>query len=761
MATDIAVLGLQAVSAGVVRATSDLAGLENQAKRTEQATDRMAGGAKKADDAVKREGASARAAANDNRRLADGAQAADSAFQKLAGVAGRLAGIFAATFSAGSMLRMADSWERMTNMVGAATRDMDRAGDTMERMLQISRASYSPMEQTVRTFSDAVPVFRNMGRTAAEAADYVESLNLMLVAGYVEGQRAESVQWALNKAMATGRLQAEGLETVLANSAEVSQALADELGVTTNQLRKMASEGKITGDVIARSLIDRLEDVRGVVAEMPYTIGGAMTTLRTEWLNFVRQVNQALQATQTLAKGLVLLAENIGRVAATATAFAVFMAGRYVASLMAGVSATALLTNGLAFLRGAIMRTGIGVLIVAAGEMIYQFTRLVTATEGFGNALTVLGIVGKEVWAGLVEAAGAIPPGLAAVWSRVKASFMDMLGDLMRAWGEFISGLAIDAGSRNLSRIPGASGIIEDLMGAGLAATQKSYSFDQRASGLRGEASSSADEAAKKFEAGTKRAGEAMEQLRAIVTNLDATMGDARDEAAAAAAALADSDSGSAGGGLAKAAAKAANQVDKLGTALDQAIRQGMEQAAEAANRGADAIGNVFSGLLDGAKSLRQGVADLIMEIAKMQMMDGFRTLFGAGGALGGFGGFLGGLLTPNALGGVYSAPGLSAYSGQIVTQPTVFPFAKGAGLMGEAGPEAILPLRRGPDGKLGVEAANQNGQPVNITVNVEGANGDQHVISLVQQGVSAGLRSYDQGLPDRLADINSKPRYR
>jgi hypothetical protein len=61
-----------------------------------------------------------------------------------------------------------------------------------------------------------------------------------------------------------------------------------------------------------------------------------------------------------------------------------------------------------------------------------------------------------------------------------------------------------------------------------------------------------------------------------------------------------------------------------------------------------------------------------------------------------------------NADGGVYTSPSLSAYSGSIVSSPTLFKFANGAGfntgLMGEAGPEAILPLKRGSDGKLGVQ---------------------------------------------------------
>ncbi len=59
----------------------------------------------------------------------------------------------------------------------------------------------------------------------------------------------------------------------------------------------------------------------------------------------------------------------------------------------------------------------------------------------------------------------------------------------------------------------------------------------------------------------------------------------------------------------------------------------------------------------------------------------------------------------PNAKGGVYASPSLSAFSGQIVSNPTLFAFARGAGLMGEAGPEAIMPLKRGADGSLGVRA--------------------------------------------------------
>lgn len=78
--------------------------------------------------------------------------------------------------------------------------------------------------------------------------------------------------------------------------------------------------------------------------------------------------------------------------------------------------------------------------------------------------------------------------------------------------------------------------------------------------------------------------------------------------------------------------------------------------------------------------------------------------------------------LKPNAKGGVYASHSLSMYRNQVLDAPTVFAFAKGGapgrmGLMGEAGPEAIMPLTRGPDGNLGVRAHGAGGASVVVNI--------------------------------------------
>ncbi|UNH28377.1 tape measure protein [Moellerella wisconsensis] len=143
---------------------------------------------------------------------------------------------------------------------------------------------------------------------------------------------------------------------------------------------------------------------------------------------------------------------------------------------------------------------------------------------------------------------------------------------------------------------------------------------------------------------------------------------------------------------------------------------------------------NALTGILTGSKSFSETLQELSASLAQSIIQDLVRIamqamitnaltgLFGgiAGGASSGAAssssanafstGAYGNLsLTANAKGGLYNTPGLSAYSGQVVDAPTFFPFAKGGipslGLMGEAGPEAIMPLTRGKDGSLGVRA--------------------------------------------------------
>jgi phage-related minor tail protein len=108
----------------------------------------------------------------------------------------------------------------------------------------------------------------------------------------------------------------------------------------------------------------------------------------------------------------------------------------------------------------------------------------------------------------------------------------------------------------------------------------------------------------------------------------------------------------------------------------------------------------------------------------------------GLGSLLGSL--FGGGSAPAFAQGGVFSRGMVMPFAqGGVIGAPTYFPLGRGLGLMGERGAEAVMPLARGPDGRLGVQAGGA-GRPASITVNI--ATPDQESFRRSEAQVSAAL---------------------
>ncbi|HEO9915228.1 TPA: phage tail tape measure protein [Enterobacter asburiae] len=177
-------------------------------------------------------------------------------------------------------------------------------------------------------------------------------------------------------------------------------------------------------------------------------------------------------------------------------------------------------------------------------------------------------------------------------------------------------------------------------------------------------------------------------------------------------------------------------------------------------------VGSISDALSGNANSWDNWANSVLRSMQKIilnaMLVDSLRSasnsgLFGSLGSM--FGGSAGGStpsgaynsaasgLQLNAKGGAYASASLSAYSNSIVSTPTYFAFAKGAGLMGEAGPEAIMPLTRSADGSLGVRMVgtqSQGGGKIeqhitnHFTIN---GNGDAALKRAMEEAAAKGTR--------------------
>jgi lambda family phage tail tape measure protein len=178
-------------------------------------------------------------------------------------------------------------------------------------------------------------------------------------------------------------------------------------------------------------------------------------------------------------------------------------------------------------------------------------------------------------------------------------------------------------------------------------------------------------------------------------------------------------------------------------------------QVVGAATAIGDAFGNSFKGVITGSMTAKEALASFFSSVAEyfadmvakmiakwitLAILNTIVKIFPGGGGFSanaaGFGGnfdagipALGGIPDYSgafAKGGTFAQNGIVPYAnGGIVNRPTMFKFARGGamatGVMGEAGPEAIMPLKRGADGKLGVASAGGSGVTVNVSVDAKG----------------------------------------
>jgi tape measure domain-containing protein len=721
----------------------------------------------------------------------------------------RVMGILGAAISTRQLVAYADQWTDLRSRVDLATGSQEAGAAVMERLAAMARRTYSSLGQTTESWLANATALRELGLTTAESLDFTEALNNAMVVSGARAERAASVQTALSRAMALGTLSGDNLNTVIQNGGRLAELLAADLGTTVSGLRRLGQEGGITGEVIRTALIGNLELLREEADSMPATIGDAFTLIGNAALQLVGTWDQMVGASSTVAAALIGLADNMERLAAISIAFAGFMAARWVAAFVAAQVATISLAGALTLLRGAIIRTGVGALIVGAGELIYWFGQLVRGAGGFGAALSLLGDLAREVWERMKLGAVAMGLAIMASWADIKAAIAEALqtsleavvgfgngalntfqgaldsikvlwGSLPSAIGDFafqaanaliagVEAMLNGVGQRINGFLEGINGGLEalgierriSLIGnlelgridnpfagsateAGAearAAFQAAFNAepitmpDLGLAGYAEEARGQA-EALRAAMAGVAEAAtaplESIAALREAVTRSGVDAEAALNGARTAAEGLGESldatgeaagRAGGAGRGAGQALREAADTARGAWEATAEAVRAAQERSREIAQGLAqDITGPIKEALKSGEftwqtfagaiSQIAQNLANRLIDLAFRPIETALINAFSGGGGSGG-GGFLASLFG-FAKGGVFAGgQELTAFArGGVVNRPTVFPFSRGIGLMGESGPEAIVPLRRGRDGRLGVEMNSAPAQP-------------------------------------------------
>lgn len=276
-----------------------------------------------------------------------------------------------------------------------------------------SRGVYTDMADTVAKLGTlASGAFKDTG----EIIDFAEQLNKQMVLSGTGTAARQAAMLQLTQGLASGVLRGEELNSVLENTPMIAQTIANYMGVTTGEMREMASQGAVTAEVVKNAMLGAAEETNAKFSQMPMTWAQV-------WASFQNVAAQALRPVLNLVS---MAANNIDTLA---PAFAGLTAG-----VLAFAVATSIANGSLAAMFAMIAANPVVLaLAVAIGAIVYLIAKWVQSVGGlqvawlmFKNmALTAgeeiyLGI--RTVAVGIFDAFGSMVANLA----QVAQSFVNM-----------------------------------------------------------------------------------------------------------------------------------------------------------------------------------------------------------------------------------------------------------------------------------------------------------------------------------------------
>lgn len=415
----------------------------------------------------------------------------------------------------------------------------------------------------------------------------------------------------------------------------LEQATQDvrDFGVAVSELDAQSIQR--TNDAISRlGLI-----WRGVANQLAVAAAPALEAVADAMAAIARQSGP-------LGRAIRAVFDNLGRLASTATAFVAFVAGRWVAAMALAAARTLWLARSLTVLRAAMIRTGLLAMVVAAGELIYWLGRLVTATGGFGEALSALGEVARAVWDGIVLSAQSIPLRLRAVWLDMQAGFTQALANMARKFSEWTSGFEVFAGLAPVGPLAplaalgtlaqGSASAVGSLTSAAADFTLRAEQARHGAEALAGAGFAKVSEAVQNLRDLLTETGDDTVELNGQITDSLANVEDALNRTGGAGRA--------AGAALEEAAEAAAEGWARVATELERYRDEAMDLYGQLGSGIVGAFRSAESALGEFVRTGKLQVGDLVRSIiADFAQIAARRFIFGPlsnalMGALGGVG---------------------------------------------------------------------------------------------------------------------------
>ena len=231
-----------------------------------------------------------------------------------------LVGAYAGIRGVQALFNLSDTYASNTARINMMNDGLQTTAELQNQIYQAAQRSRGQYQATTNLVAKLGTLAGNAFSNSAETVAFAEQFNKQIALSGASTQAADAAMLQLTQAMSSGVLRGEELNSILEQTPTIAKTIADYMGVTTGEMRELASEGALTASVVKTALLSAAEETNAKFEQMPMTWGQVWNSV----------VNRLIKASEPLLAFLNVIANNMDTLepiivglAAAVTAYAV------------------------------------------------------------------------------------------------------------------------------------------------------------------------------------------------------------------------------------------------------------------------------------------------------------------------------------------------------------------------------------------------------------------------------------------------------
>ena len=366
------------------------------------------------------------------KQLNEDLKKAESAAGGFAGVIGRLKGLFAGfalvSFAKG-MAETADKMQVLDNQVRQTTAGEAEFAAVKGRLLQVANQTRADLSATTELYVKSSRALKDYGYSQEEVLKFTEATNNAMTIGGVAAEQQSAALLQLSQALGSGVLQGDEFKSIAEAAPILLDTIAEYMGESRAEIKKLGSEGKLTADVIFQAISGSAEKFAEQAAKMPMTMGNALQIFRNNWQSLVGDMMNGTGIMSRVAAVIAFVANHLKELVGAAVLVGIAMLVQSFGGLTIAVGGLSGAVQGLWTLMAANP-------LVAATALVVG---LLAATGNLGEAMDVLGSIASDVFDLIRTGYEGLGGLIEAVYNDITGAGSDSADGQTAAFGGFFS----------------------------------------------------------------------------------------------------------------------------------------------------------------------------------------------------------------------------------------------------------------------------------------------------------------------------------